>query len=276
MIDSHFHIWKLSREDYGWLKPELKPIYRDISPNDWRRLAKAAGVAGGILVQAAPTEAETEFLLSQADRHRDMILGVVGWIDMEAKDAPARIERLAQNSLLVGLRPMLHDLSDPAWILRPAVEPALAAIQKADLTFDALVRPAHLPYILTLARKNPNLRIVIDHGAKPDIAHSMFEPWASDLRQIGRETKAFCKISGLLTEAGARGTGDDLKPYVRHLLQCFGAKRLLWGSDWPVLELASDYSRWHAMAKALVPAEDQAQVFEQTVRAAYPRMARPT
>ena len=273
MIDSHFHIWRLQRGDYGWLTPDLKPIYRDVSPDDWWHQAQPCGVTRGILVQAAPTEAETEFLLAQAGLHPGMIAGVVGWTDLEAANAPDRIAMLAGRPLLLGLRPMLHDLPDPAWILGRSLGAALDAMTASNLTFDALIRPVHLPFILALAGKHPNLRIVIDHGAKPAIAANSFEPWVQDIARIARETSAFCKLSGLLTEA-ERGVGQAvLHRYVAHLLNEFGPKRLLWGSDWPVLELAASYHQWHEMARSLVPAEFHQDIFDNTARAAYPRIA---
>ena len=272
MIDSHFHVWQLDRGDYGWLTPALQPIYRDVTPADWQRQAAPCGITRGIVVQAAPTEAETQFLLAQAAAHPALIAGIVGWVDMTAADAPHRIASLAADPKLVGLRPMLHDLPDPAWILRDALRPSLAAMQAADLTFDALIRPVHLPHVLTLAQRHPQLRIVIDHGAKPAIADDAFAPWADGMTRLANNTHAFCKLSGLLTEAGGDATADRLRPYVAHLLACFGTDRLLWGSDWPVLELAASYAAWHAMATSLVPADMREAIFTRTAEAAYPRL----
>jgi L-fuconolactonase len=269
VIDAHFHIWQLARGDYGWLTPDLQPIYRDVTIADWWTVAGPCDVSRGILVQAAPTAAETAFLLAQAGRHRERIAGVVGWIDMQAADAPANIAALASNTLLLGVRPMLHDIPDPAWILGGHLSSALAAIAQAGLTFDALVRPVHLPHILELAHRHPTLRIVIDHGAKPAIASDAFDPWAGDIALIARETKAFCKLSGLLTEAGSRADIGNIRRYVDHLLVCFGPKRVLWGSDWPVLELAAGYRHWRDMARAIVPEMFHADVFGQTALAAY-------
>jgi L-fuconolactonase len=269
MIDAHFHIWQLARGDYGWMTPDFQPICRDVGVEDWRAVAAPCGVSRGILVQAAPTAAETAFLLDQAGPHRDSIAGVVGWVDLEATDAPARIEALASNTLLLGVRPMLQDIPDPAWILEDRLSSALAAIAQTGLTFDALVRPVHLPHILELSRRHPALRIVIDHGAKPDIASDAFDRWARDMELVARETKAFCKISGLLTEAGSRADIGSIRRYVDHLLACFGAKRLLWGSDWPVLELAAGYRHWHDMARAIVPETFHLDVFRQTALAVY-------
>lgn len=272
MIDSHFHIWRLDRGDYGWLTPALGVIHRDITVSDWQLQAGQVGVNRGVLVQAAPTEAETLFLLDAAGRHPDVISGVVGWAALDAADAVAAINKLAQNEKLVGLRPMLHDLPEADWVLRPELSPALAAMQRANLTFDALVRPAHLPHILALAQRHPDLRLIVDHGAKPDIRNHGYQPWARAIAKIARETAAFCKLSGLMTEAKTGATATDVRRYVEHLLSEFGAARLLWGSDWPVLELAADYATWQRMASELVPAADHAAVFTTTALAAYPRI----
>ena len=245
-IDAHFHIWQLARADYGWLSPdraELAPIYRDISIADWRFKSTPHGVTGGVLVQAAPTEAETRFLLSQAQTS-DKVLGVVGWVDWLAADAPERIKVLALSPKLKGLRPMLQDIEDVQWILQPALAPALQAMTESDLVFDALVKSAHLPHILTLAKRHPNLRMVIDHAAKPNMAANEWQPWADGIARIAAETPAFCKLSGMLNEAGPHPQPGAVGRWAQHVLDCFGPHRVVWGSDWPVLELAGSYAGW--------------------------------
>lgn len=243
IVDAHFHCWRLARGDYGWLRPELGTLYRDVSIDDWLAQACPLGVEAGVLVQAAPTEAETEFLLEQAAT-APAVRGVVGWVELLAGDAPARIERLAARPKLRGLRPMLHDLPDPAWMLRPALAPALRAMAAHGLVFDALVRPSHLPHLLALSRQHPSLQVVVDHGAKPDIAAGPWQPWAADLQRLAEQTQAVCKLSGLLTEAGPRPARGAADRWAEHLLKVFGADRLLWGSDWPVLEGAASYRDW--------------------------------
>ena len=217
---------------------------------DWHTQAACLDVPCGILVQAAPTEAETAFLLQQADQHSS-VLGVVGWADWLAPEAPERIRALAQHPKLKGLRPMLQDIADPAWILQPAVQPALRAMADCGLVFDALVKPVHLPHILTLAKHHPELTIVIDHGAKPDIAAGEWQAWATALEPLAQQAKLVCKVSGLLTEAGPHPAPNAAQAWMDHLLLRFGAHRLLWGSDWPVLELSgASYRDWHATCRA--------------------------
>ncbi|MEO8857584.1 MAG: amidohydrolase family protein [Burkholderiaceae bacterium] len=268
MIDAHFHMWQLARGDYGWLTPELGPIYRDVGLDDWRRARAGCGIDGGILVQAAATEAETQFLLQQAEEAPD-VLGVVGWVELLASDAAERIVQLAQSPKLKGLRPMLQDIANPDWILQEALQPALDAMRSSDLTLDALVKPLQLPRIEQLALRNPGLRIVIDHAGKPDIARGQWNDWASSLERLARLPEVFCKLSGLWTEAAPGASAAMLAPYVDHVLACFCPQRTLWGSDWPVLEMASTYPRWHALAWDQVPPPDRAAVFDTVARQAY-------
>ena len=247
-IDSHQHFWQLSRGDYGWLDDAPDRIRRDFLPDDLQPLLADAGVAGTVLVQAAPTEAETAFLLELAER-TEFIAGVVGWVPLDAEDAAGKIDQLAENPWFKGVRPMIQDIADDDWMLKPALDAPLKRLIGHGLCFDALVKPRHLPNLLRLLERHPELRAVVDHGAKPDIAGGGFDAWARDIAAIAAGTDAFCKLSGLLTEAGPAAGTTKLEPYVEHLLKCFGAGRLMWGSDWPVLLLAGDYPSWLRMAE---------------------------
>jgi L-fuconolactonase len=248
-VDAHHHVWKVARADYGWLTPDL-PIYRDYGLPELRPLL--GDINATVLVQAAPTEAETAFLLETAASSGGLVGAVVGWTDLSRPEAPERIAELAGQSLLRGLRPMLQDIRDTDWILQPSVQPALAAMARCGLRFDALVQPRHLPALLVLADGHPGLRVVIDHAAKPDIAKAAWQPWADGIARVARETSALCKLSGLVTEAKRGWAVDDLRRYVDHLLACFGAERLMWGSDWPVVDLAGGYARWREATSVLL------------------------
>jgi L-fuconolactonase len=271
IIDAHFHCWQLARGDYGWLKPEMVPLYRDVRVVDWQAQASAFGVRGGVLVQAAPTEAETHFLLDQAEASA-AVLGVVGWIDLSASGAPDRVRALALRRHLRGLRPMLHDIADKRWILQPALAPALEAMVETGLVLDALVRPAHLPHLLTLAGRHPGLQIVIDHAAKPNIAGQEWQPWAHWIARMASETTAVCKLSGILTEAAYPPTRHAVRPWAQHVLTCFGPGRVIWGSDWPVLELAATYACWWNETQDLLralPAENRSAVMGRNAERVY-------
>ncbi|MYA90064.1 MAG: amidohydrolase family protein [Boseongicola sp. SB0662_bin_57] len=242
-IDAHQHFWSLERGDYGWLTQEMEPICRDFLPGDLKPLLAETGICGTILVQAAPTVAETEFMLGLA-RAEPFIRGVVGWVDFEDPSAPDDVARLSMQPALVGLRPMIQDIADDNWMLGERLVATFDALIDADLTFDALTLPRHLPALRELLVRHPNMRTVIDHGSKPMIRDGIMDGWDQDMAALASETSAFCKLSGLVTEARADWTVDDLRPYVDHLLDTFGPDRLVWGSDWPVCTLASSYGRW--------------------------------
>ena len=200
-IDGHQHFWSLSRNDYGWLTEELVPLYRDFQPADLRPHLREAGVTHTVLVQAAPTEDETVYLLELAEA-TDFIAGVVGWIDIESPTAPKNLETFAENRWFRGIRPMLQDLADPDWMLKPGIQWVYRKLAELDLCFDALIKPEHLRNLDALLQGHPQLKVVIDHGAKPDIAADAFQPWADDIARVARRAGAYCKLSGLLTEAG--------------------------------------------------------------------------
>lgn len=260
-IDAHQHYWALSRGDYGWLRPEMVPIHRDFAPADLGPLLCDAGIAGTIAVQAAPTEAETHYLLDLA-AGCDTILGVVGWSDLEAADAPARIRALAADPLLVGLRPMVHDIADDDWLLRPALAQAVAEMQAQGLVFDALVRPHHLSRLIRFAQTYPGLPVVIDHLAKPAIAAGRegagWGSWAEGMAALAAMPQVSCKLSGMVTEAGPDWDVERLRPFADLALGLFGPERLLWGSDWPVLRLAGTYPQWWQATTDLLASQPQA------------------
>jgi L-fuconolactonase len=257
-IDAHQHFWRLARGDYGWLTPDLAPIYRDFGPADLAPLLERHSINATILVQAAPSEGETEYLLALA-RQTPWVAGVVGWVPLDEVGAAARIESLAAEDRLVGLRPMLHDLTDDDWILRHDVGRGLAAMERQGLVLDALVRPRHLPSLLTMLDRHPGLAVVVDHAAKPEIGAGRLGPWAADMTALAQRSQLSCKLSGLLTEAPAGASAEDLWPYVEHLLAVFGPGRLIWGSDWPVLNLAATYDAWLELTGALLSALSDAE-----------------
>ncbi|MGJ8628678.1 MAG: amidohydrolase family protein [Sulfitobacter sp.] len=274
MIDTHQHFWKLDRGDYGWLTPDLEPLYHDFQPEDLAPILKANGIHGTIAVQAADTEAETEYLLALADRH-DFILGVIGWVDLEASHAMASIERFAAHPKFVGLRPMIQNIPDDTWMLNDALAPAIDAMVSNNLTFDALVLPRHLGHLDTFLRRYPALSVVINHCAKPKIRNGDFEAWAAKMHKISQLNNVYCKISGLVTEASQDWQEADLKPYIDHILQVFGFDRVMFGSDWPVINLASDYNQWTRIVRSFTSAvsgSDQSYFAKDNALRAYPRL----
>jgi L-fuconolactonase len=229
-------------------------------PGDLEPLLQASGVQGTVLVQSLPTIEDTDFLLELSGQY-PFILGVVGWADLKADDAPAKIARLAAHPKLKSLRPMLQDIGDAAWIGDPLLDPAIAAMQAHNLRFDALAMPQHLPSLTDFAKRNETLPIVIDHAAKPLIAKGLFSGWRAAMAGLAAFPNVYCKLSGLLTEAGESRHAAALRPYAETILEIFGAARVIWGSDWPVLRLAGGYKDWLDMCLDFVPAADHAAVF---------------
>ncbi|WP_226939587.1 amidohydrolase family protein [Janthinobacterium rivuli] len=250
-LDAHQHFWQLAARAGSWPPPSLAAIHRDFAPADLAPLLAAHGVAGTVLVQSLPSEDDTHWLLALAEKH-SFIRAVVGWTELLAPDAPASIARLASQPKLKGLRPMLQDLDDEAWIADPALAPALNAMVEHGLRLDALVLPRHLPALLRCARDYPLLPIVIDHAAKPPIADAAFGAWREDMAQLAALPNVHCKLSGLVTEARPGWNVDDLRPYVAHVLEVFGPRRVIWGSDWPVVDLAGGFAAWLAAGEALL------------------------
>jgi L-fuconolactonase len=262
-IDAHHHLWTLARGDYGWLTPDLAPIYRDFQLSDLAPHLSAAGIEGTILVQAAPTEAETMFLLDIAE-NAEVVRGVVGWTDFDASDGVARIDALAARNLLVGLRPMVQDVADDDWLLGPALAPLLAAMARNGLVFDALVLPRHLPRLLRVIESHPDLQFVLDHCAKPRLATGDIAIWQREIALLAEHPNIVCKLSGLVTEAAPDWQIADLRRAVDHVRARFGPQRMLWGSDWPVVNLAGGYAKWFAAAETLLAdlsSDEKADVF---------------
>lgn len=271
VIDAHHHCWQLSRPECTWPTPELSAIHRDFSPDDWRTEAKPHGVAGSVLVQSQPDRRDTDYLLALAEQY-ESVLGVVGWVDMKAPNAPAQIRALARHPKLCGLRPMLQAIEDDAWIDDLALDPAVEAMVEVGLCFDALVYTRHLPYLRRFAQRHPDLTVVLDHAAKPPIASGQFDQWRNEMVLLTALPNSYCKLSGLLTEAKSGQSVEDLWPWVKCLFAEFGPERLLWGSDWPVLNLAGDYAGWVDMTRQLLaPLSDseRAAIWGGTARRVY-------
>jgi L-fuconolactonase len=257
-IDSHQHYWKASRGDYHWMSPAVQALCRDYLPADLRPSLERHRIDKTILVQAAQTVAETDFLLELATND-DSIAGVVGWLDMEDAGFIQQFQEYRKKAKFIGLRPMLQDLEDDRWILRPQVLHALRIVADADFPFEFLTFPRHLPFVLQALESIPHLRVAIDHISKPEIRAGTLEPWKNCMAQLAGHPNLYCKLSGMVTEADhASWTADDLRPYIGHVVECFGFDRLMFGSDWPVCLLAASYDRVIEAARAiLMPVLDE-------------------
>ena len=269
IIDSHQHYWNPARGDYGWMDgPGLEHLRRVILPVDIEAHLKNFGIDKTVLVQAAPTVNETEYMLGLADA-TPSVAKVVGWVDFESRDDLKHLQRLAKHPKFSGVRPMVQDLPDAEWMHRKDVQWAFDAIIDLELTFDALGFPIHLEPFLRLFNRYPKMRIVIDHCMKPRIRDGGFLQWAPGIAKIASETSVFCKLSGLATEANSGWQTQTLLPYARHIIEVFGAERTMFGSDWPVLELNGSYDSWFQTAREIVQPHDFNRIFGKTAAEFY-------
>ena len=282
-IDSHQHFWRPARGDYAWLRadvPALAPLVRDFLPEHLVPLLQAHGIGRTVLVQAADSEAETDFMLELAAAH-DVVGGVVGWVDLSRAESVASLERMARHPKFKGVRPMLQDLPQDDWIAHAPHPDVLRAMVRLGLRFDALVTPQHLAPLLQFLREWPQLPVVIDHAAKPPVGSAdgeVIAAWRRQMREIAALPQVCCKFSGLWTEAPPSMHRDAdvvtyaVRPLWEHLLECFGPDRLMWGSDWPVLTLAGDYAGWIALSEACIgglATGEQAHVWHGTAQRFY-------
>lgn len=244
-VDAHQHFWDPAHGDYGWLTPDLVRLHRPFEPADLRPELDSAGIDATLLVQAAPSSAETGRLLNLARAHH-WIAGVVGWIDLDGAGAISELADLASEPLAVGIRPMLQDLERRDWILEPHRVELLKMVAEQGLVFEALVREDQLGVIDRLAELRPELTIILDHGGKPRVVGAgPDQEWTAAIRALAARPNVACKLSGLVTEAdGPVGTAE-LRPWFEVLVDAFGTDRLIWGSDWPVVLEASSYGAWH-------------------------------
>jgi L-fuconolactonase len=223
-------------------------------PDDLLPILRQLNFGKTIVVQAAQTTGETDFLLDLANKY-DFIAGVVGWLDLESPQFAEDFVRYQSNQKFIGLRPMLQDLPDDAWICRPQVLRSLQLIAEADFPFEFLTNIRHLPHVLEVLDRIPTFRAVIDHISKPEIKIRKLEPWKELMSKAASHPHLFCKLSGMITEADhANWKAEDLRPYVEHIVDCFGWDRIMFGSDWPVCLLAGGYQRvYNALCEILAP-----------------------
>lgn len=252
-VDSHHHFWDTSDPsfDYYWMTDDLATIRGRYGPEELRPWLTENGVDRTVVVQTIPSLAETEGFLATAAA-TDFVAGVVGWVDLldpAVADTIARLQDRPDGAKLVAIRHQAHDEADPAWLARADVRSGIEAVLRAGLAYDVLVRSRELPSALALVQSIPDGRFVVDHIAKPNIKAGEMEPWASRMRPLADHPGVFVKVSGMVTEADWNAwTPDDLVPYVRRLLDWFGPERLMFGSDWPVCQLAGTYTKVHDAA----------------------------
>jgi L-fuconolactonase len=251
-IDAHHHLWRYTKEEYGWIGPGMEAIARDFLPADLQTELAAGGVDGSIVVQARQTLAETNWLLDLATKV-SAIRGVIGWAPLANAEFPGVLERLKAKRKLTGLRHIIQSEPDDEFILRDDFNEGIKALAGSGLVYDILIYERHLPATIKFVDRHPNQVFVLDHLAKPQIKERALEPWKSNLFELAKRDNVSCKLSGMVTEADWKNCStNDLRPYADAALEAFGPARLMFGSDWPVCLLASSYKKWFETTQELL------------------------
>lgn len=248
-IDSHQHFWHYHPVKEAWITDDMAAIQRDFLPSDLKPLIDANRVSGCVAVQADQSEAETSFLLALADQY-PFIKGVVGWVDLQAADVADRLAHFCRYPKLKGVRHIVQGEADPRFLLRPAFMAGIEALGPYGLTYDILVKPHQLDAVTEFVASFPAQPFVIDHLAKPDIKAGLQEPWATQIAAIAKNNQVYCKLSGMVTEADwTAWKPADFVFYIQHILEVFGPQRIMFGSDWPVCNVAAQYHRVVALVE---------------------------
>ena len=243
-IDSHHHLWKYSHAEYPWMLEGMETIRRDFLVSDLQRAMRSGGIDAVVTVQARQSVTETEWLLDLASQHHFMC-GVVGWLPLIDAKVGKQLEKYAAHPKLKAVRHVLHDEPDDLYMLREDFNRGVALLKEFGLKYDILIFERHLPQTIQFVDRHPNQIFIVDHIAKPRIKEHLTSPWQENIRELARRTNVYCKLSGLVTEADWLSWGEaDLRPYIDVVLECFGPKRVMFGSDWPVMTVACPYNRW--------------------------------
>lgn len=271
-IDAHHHLWKYSREQYPWMLEGMDKLRRDFLIDDVVSVMREGAIDGLVTVQARQTVVETDWLLQLASAHTFM-RGVVGWVPLTDAGVEAILEKFCRSPKFKSVRHVLHDEADDQYILRDDFNRGVGKLKDFELRYDILIFERHLPQTIQFVDRHPNQVFIVDHIAKPKIKDHTLSRWREHIRDLARRQNVYCKLSGMVTEAdwGHWGT-KDLNPFIETVLECFGADRLMFGSDWPVLLVASTYTRWIKTVEQTTSSlsrDEQAQLFGETAIRAY-------
>jgi L-fuconolactonase len=242
-LDSHIHLWELDDGEHFWMRDKIAGLHRDFTESDLRTLRAKCNVGAAIVVQACHTIRETRKWLERAERS-DQLAGVVGWLDIFSENLEAETRAYQQSPKFVGLRPLPPDTFSGDWLGDPRSKASIKLLQRLDVSVDILQRMENLPRARAFFREFPGLRLVLNHGGRPAVMTGILEPWRSEIRAFAKETSAVVKCSGLVERAGVEWSKDSVKPYVAELIEAFGTKRTMFGTNWPVSTISSTYDLW--------------------------------
>jgi L-fuconolactonase len=251
-IDAHLHVWRYLPPGPAWMGDGLGVLRRDFLIDDLRDVTAEAGVTGAIVVEAERTIAETEWL-SKVAVSDDLICGVVGWAPLASPGVTLELEKIAAHPKMKAVRHPIHDELDDDFVLREDFNRGIAELKKFDLGYDILIFEKHLPQTIQFVDRHPDQIFILDHVAKPRIRERVLDPWCDNIRELALRPNVYCKISGMVTEGDwDTWSEEELSPYIDVVLEAFTPKRLMFGSDWPVVTLASSYQRWIGTVRAAI------------------------
>lgn len=271
-IDSHHHLWNYSQADYPWISEGMKSIRRDFLVADLAQSMQAAKIDGVVTVQARQSLLETDWLLGLASAH-DFMRGVVGWVPLADPEVGSHLEKYWHHPKLKAVRHLLQDEPDEFYMLREDFNQGVSQLEDLGLSYDILIRERQLPQTIEFVDLHPTQVFILDHIAKPNIKSRLLSPWRERMRELARRENIYCKLSGMVTEADwSSWTHHDLSPFIDVVLECFGANRLMFGSDWPVSLLACAYEKWVEVVEQLIAslsASERDRLFGGTAKEAY-------
>jgi L-fuconolactonase len=251
-IDAHHHLWRYLPPGPAWMADGMEGLRRDFLIEDLRAVTAEVGVTGTIVVETERTVEETGWL-SQVAASDDLIRGVVGWAPLTSPAVVAELERIASLPKMKAIRHPIHDESDDQFVLRDDFNRGVAALKQFDLRYDILIFEKHLPQTIQFVDRHPDQVFILDHVAKPRIRDRVFSPWKENIRKLARRSNVYCKVSGMVTEADWHAwSEEDVSPYIETVVEAFTPNRLMFGSDWPVMTLASSYGRWMATIQSAI------------------------
>jgi L-fuconolactonase len=259
-IDAHHHLWKYSAAEYGWITPQMPAIRRDVLPEDLEQLMHYFGIEGTVAVQARQSLTETQWLLDLAAKH-PIMKAVVGWVPLtDGAKVKSVLEKFAANHTFKAVRHVVQDEPDPGYILRPDFNEGVRQLLPLKLRYDILIFERHLPAAIQFVDRHPKQIFILDHIAKPRIKDKILTPWDRNIRELAKRQNVYCKLSGMITEADPqRWTPESLQPYIDVVLNAFTPKRIMFGSDWPVMLLAGDYAKWYGTVTNAIGGLSQAE-----------------
>ncbi len=244
IIDTHHHFWNYNPVEFDWIDNDMNSIRQSFLPKDLKKTIADSNVSGVISIQARQIEEETKWLLSLAQQN-DFVKGIIGWLPLTTDSIQQKLEQYSKNKWLKGLRHVIQEEKNPEYILQKSFNRGISLLNKYNLIYEILIFENQLPYTIRFVDMHPEQTFVLDHIAKPKIRQNEIESWANNIKELAKRDNVTCKISGMVTEANYKlWTPEQLHPYFDVVLEAFGPSKLMFGSDWPVCLVATQYKEW--------------------------------